>query len=135
MKNKIKLKKLVIILICILSLFSLLSVFININEFKLYNRNYNDKISGIVSLVNEKYPDVSDKEIIEILEKEKTDDAFLKKYGIDIEDDSAVLVNEKVYRTFIVINVISVIVLGAVMLSAFLFFNGKKDKEIAKITG
>ena len=134
MKNKIKLKKLVIILICILSLFSLLSVFININEFKLYNRNYNDKISGIVSLVNEKYPDVSDKEIIEILEKEKTDDAFLKKYGIDIEDDSAVLVNEKVYRTFIVINVISVIVLGAVMLSAFLFFNGKKDKEIAKIT-
>ena len=135
MKNKIKLKKLIIILICILVLFSLLSVFINIYEYKLYNKNYNEKISGIVSLVNEKYPDVSDGEILEILEKEKSDDSFLKKYGIDIDDDSAVLVNEKAYRKFIVINVISVIVLGAVMLSAFLLFNGKKDKEIARITG
>ena len=135
MKNKIKLKKLIILLICILAFFSLLSFFITIYEYKVYNKNYNEKISGIVSLINEKYPDVSDGEILEILEKEKSDDAFLKKYGIDIEDNSAVLVNEKAYRKFIVINVISVIVLGAVMLSAFLLFNGKKDKEIARITG
>ena len=134
MKNKVQLRRLIIILICILAFFSVLSVFINIYEYKLYNKNYNKKISGIISLVNEKYPDISDAEILKILEEDNSDDAFMKKYGIDIDNDSAVLVNEKAYRRFIVVNTVSVVTFGIVMAVVFLLFNGKKDREIAEIT-
>ena len=85
MSNKMKLKKYLIIslivALCILILFSVL----NIIEYRVYTKNYNRKLNDIVATVIEKYPDVSENELIEILNGKKTGDpSILDKYGINI---------------------------------------------------
>ena len=66
MSNKTKLKKYLIIsliaALCILILFSVL----NIIEYSIYTKNYNQKLNEIVATVIEKYQDVSESELIEI---------------------------------------------------------------------
>ena len=61
MSNKTKLKKYLIIsliaALCILFLFSVL----NIIEYRVYTKYFNQKLNDIVATVTEKYPDVSQK--------------------------------------------------------------------------
>ena len=64
----------------------------HIYEYKTYTKNFNNKISAIVTLVKDKYPEITDKEIIGIINSNKqSDDSLFLKYGIDI-DNKAVLI-------------------------------------------
>lgn len=67
-------------------------------------KNYNVTVAKLCALIHEKYPDVSDGSIAAILNDSslgsdytnlKSAETLLKKYGIDMEKDSAVLSNEK----------------------------------------
>ena len=78
MKNKLRLKQYItstlIVFICLFVMFQKL----NIYEYKTYTKNFNNKISAIVTLVKDKYPEITDKEIIEIINSNKqSDDSFL----------------------------------------------------------
>ncbi|MGN1379515.1 MAG: sensor histidine kinase [Bacilli bacterium] len=134
MKNKVKLKKL---LLCITILFIfLLTVFLTINiyEYHIYNKNFNKKISSIVNKIEEKYPNITEEEIIDVISSDKENDEVFKKYSIDIQNDSILKNNQKSYYLFITINVLFYIITILLMLLIFLKFNKKKDKEINKIT-
>ena len=83
MKNKIELKKTIIIsLICIV-VFDITFFMISLIQYNSYNNNYNYKISSILSTVKEKYPEVTQNELIEILNEKSFSDISLKEYGID----------------------------------------------------
>ena len=63
MENKVELKKF-IIKIMVFSLTLLLLFFlINILEYKTYTRNFNNKINAIVSVLQEKYPNLEEEKI------------------------------------------------------------------------
>lgn len=74
-------------------------------QYRAYTKNYNATVAKLCALIHEKYPDVSDGSIAGILNDSSIgsdDDAelniaetLLKKYGIDMENDSAVLSNDK----------------------------------------
>ena len=134
MKNKIKLKKLLLCII-ILSVF-LLSLFliINIYEYHTYNKNFNKKISSIINKINEKYPNITEEEIIDVISSENDENTFFKKYSIDIKKDSILKKNQSSYYIFISVNVLFYVITILIMLLIFLYFNKKKDKEINKIT-
>ena len=89
MKNKIKLKKLLlhitILLVFLLSLF----LTINIYEYHIYNNNFNKKISSIISKIEEKYPNIAEEELIDVISSENDNNAFFKKYNIDINQENA----------------------------------------------
>ena len=71
MKNKIELKKTIIIsLICIV-VFDITFFAISLIQYNSYNNNYNYKISSILSTVKEKYPEVTQNELIEILNEKR----------------------------------------------------------------
>lgn len=76
MKNKLRLKQyitsILIVFICLFVMFLIL----NIYEYKTYTKNFNNKISAIVTLVKDKYPEITDKEIIEIINSNKQSDDF-----------------------------------------------------------
>lgn len=134
MKNKVKLKKFLLglfIFICIL-----LSVFLTINiyEYHAYNKNFNKKVSSLINKIEEKYPDVSEAELIEILSSTEDRDLVLIKYSYDLEKDVLIKNNEEAYRRYLAINVAFYILTIALMLCYFLRFNHKKDREISKIT-
>ena len=134
MKNKVKLKRYLLITAVIFLLFTAMAVVFNVYEYRTYTKNYNEKLEAVIETVKEKYPDVSDAEIIEILNSDKSSGEFLRRYILDIEKDSAVLINDKIHQRLFCINILIVISFGAFLLVTFLIFNRRKDKEISEIT-
>ena len=135
MKNKVRLKKYLLlsafISICILSLFLIIRVY----EYKTYTNNFNNKLDMIIGTIKEKYPDISDTEIIKIINNEETTatDIF-KQYGIELDKDSLILENNKDFTRFLILDGIAFIGIIFGLIGLFLIYDRKKDKELAQIT-
>lgn len=134
MKNKVKLKKLLLCIIILLVFLLSLFLTINIYEYQIYNNNFNKKLSSIASKIEEKYPNITEEDLIDVISSKNDSDTFFKKYSIDIKKDSIIKKNQKSYYAFITTNVLFYIMTILIMLLIFLNFNKKKDKEINKIT-
>lgn len=134
MKNKLRLKQYItstlIVFICLFVMFLIL----NIYEYKTYTKNFNNKISAIVTLVKDRYPEITDKEIIEIINSNKqSDDSFFLKYGIDIDNKAVLLENDKSYHTFLIINMSFLIITIASLCILYFRYNYKRKNDIKDI--
>ena len=134
MKNKLRLKQYItstlIVFICLFVMFLIL----NIYEYKTYTKNFNNKISAIVTLVKDKYPEITDKEIIEIINSNKqSDDSFFPKYGIDIDNKAVLLENDKNYHTFLLINMSFLIITITSLCILYFRYNYKRKNDIKDI--
>lgn len=134
MKNKLRLKQYItstlIVFICLFVMFLIL----NIYEYKTYTKNFNNKISAIVTLVKDKYPEITDKEIIEIINSNKqSDDSFFLKYGIDIDNKAVLLENDKSYHIFLIINMSFLIITIASLCILYFRYNYKRRNDIKDI--
>ncbi len=134
MKNKLRLKQYIIstliVFICLFVMFLIL----NIYEYKTYTKNFNNKISAIVTLVKDKYPEITDKEIIEIINSNKqSDDSFFLKYGIDINNKAVLLENDKSYHIFLIINMSFLIITITSLCILYFRYNYKRKNDIKDI--
>ncbi len=128
MKNKYV--KITFILLIIIITFST----INIIEYKIYTKNYNDKINEIINKIETEYPLITTNEIIEILTSENNQKIdILSKYGI-FSTDSAILKNDEANFNFLILNIIFLILSFTLLILIFIKYNKKKDKEIKEIT-
>lgn len=139
MRNKINLKKCLIRIFIVIVIFLGCVLALNIHEYQKYVSNYNQKIAAILQKVQEIYPEVSEEDLMRILNEDaenedKLSESFLTKYGIDLEKDSVILGNEEIAPKFIVANVILVATMACAIIGLFLQYNQKKDKELAQIT-
>ena len=133
MKNKINFKKYLIETFIISIILSTIFVFLNIYEYNVYKQNFNNKVALIISKVKEKYPDIDNNDIVEILNnKEKTNDLF-KEYGI-LESDSYILENKDAFNTFLIINISYLIISIIIILFVYLHYEKNRRKEIKEIT-
>lgn len=134
MKNKIKLKKFLFVItlfsICLIVLF----LAINIYQQHIFTKNYNRKIVQIISQVKDEYPDFDEDKLMNIINSDKVDLSLLKKYSINIDEDSLILENNKEYHKSLFINIVFLMITIIILILAFLRFNSKKDKEINEIT-
>lgn len=134
MKNKIRLKQYFIstfiVAICLFVLFLAL----NIYEYHTYTNNFNNKIGAIINVIREKYPEITDKEIITILNSNdfESNDFFIK-YGIDIKNKSVLLNNDKDYHTFLIVNMSFLSLSIVILLIVFIRYNHKKENDIKEI--
>ena len=134
MKNKIKLKQYIIstfiVSICLFVLF----LAFNIYEYKTYTNNFNNKIGAIISVIKDKYPEITDKEIAEIINSDEfeTND-FFTKYGIDINNKSILIKNDKDYHIFLVINMSFLAITIIILLILYIRYNHKKENDIKDI--
>lgn len=135
MKNKVELKKhlgfTLIVSIGLLILF----LIINIIAYHKYTVNFNNKIGHIVTSLTEKYPLLTETEIMEILNEKNTihSDIF-NKYGINLNKDSIILNNDNIFICFTILNILCVVILIFLLLIIFFKYNSKKDKELRDIT-
>ena len=106
----------------------------HIYEYKTYTKNFNNKISAIVTLVKDKYPEITDKEIIGIINSNKqSDDSLFLKYGIDIDNKAVLLENDKSYHTFLIINMSFLIITIASLCILYFRYNYKRKNDIKDI--
>lgn len=134
MKNKIRLKQYIIstfiVSICLFVLFLAL----NIYEYKTYTNNFNNKIGAIISVIKDKYPEITEKEIAEIINSDEfeTND-FFTKYGIDINNKSILIKNDKDFHIFLVINMSFLTITIIILLILYIRYNHKKENDIKDI--
>ncbi|MBQ6282020.1 MAG: HAMP domain-containing histidine kinase [Bacilli bacterium] len=134
MKNKIRLKQYFIstfiVSICLFVLFLAL----NIYEYHTYTNNFNNKIGAIINVIKDKYPEITEKEIITILNSNDFEsNDFFNKYGININNKSVLLKNDKDYHTFLIINMSFLILSIVTLLIVFIRYNHKKENDIKEI--
>ena len=134
MKNKVELKKYIIstliIFICLFILFLLL----NIYEYKTYTKNFNNKISAIINVIKKDYPKITDKEIIKIINNDKVEiNDFFNKYGIDVNNKSILIKNDRDYHKFLAINLSFLTITVVILLIIYIRYNYKKEKDIKDI--
>ena len=128
MKNK-TIKKYILSLI-ILLIFNVSLIFIlNRYEYKMYTKNYNDKINTIISNIKNKYPDIEESDIIEIINSEEDSEDILSKYGID-----SITKNDKVNNNIKIISLIIIITFDSLIILIFYLYDKNKSKKIKEIT-
>ena len=134
MKNKIELKKYIISTLIVFICLFILFLFLNIYEYKTYTKNFNNKISAIINVIKKDYPKITDKEIIKIINNDtlKTND-FFNKYGIDVNNKSILIKNDRDYHKFLAINLSFLTITVAILLIIYIRYNYKKEKDIKDI--
>lgn len=101
MKNKIGYGKTLTISIIIAIIFITTNVIINCVAYRTYTKNFNAKIDLIIGETIKENPDIDKDTLIKILNNEDTkSDDILKKYGINLNEDSAILENDKKFYEF-----------------------------------
>lgn len=128
MKNK-TIKKYILSLI-ILLIFNVSLIFIlNRYEYKMYTKNYNDKINSIISNIKNKYPNIEESDIIEIINNEEDSEDILSNYGID-----SITKNDKVNNKLRIISLIIIITFDSLIILIFYLYDKNKSKKIKEIT-
>ena len=128
MKNK-TIKKYILSLI-ILLIFNVSLIFIlNRYEYKMYAKNYNDKINSIISNIKNRYPNIEESDIIEIINNEEDSEDILSKYGID-----SITKNDKVNNKLRIISLIIIITFDSLIILIFYLYDKNKSKKIKEIT-
>lgn len=128
MKNK-TIKKYILSLI-ILLIFNVSLIFIlNRYEYKTYTKNYNNKINTIISSIKDKYPDIEESDIIEIINSEQDSEDILSNYGID-----SITKNDKVNNKIRIISLIIIITFDSLIILIFYLYDKNKSKKIKEIT-
>lgn len=128
MKNK-TIKKYILSLI-ILLIFNVSLIFIlNRYEYKMYTKNYNDKINTIISNIKNRYPNIEESDIIEIINNEEDSEDILSKYGID-----SITKNDKVNNKVRIISLIIIITFDSLIILIFYLYDKNKSKKIKEIT-
>ena len=128
MKNK-TIKKYILSLI-ILLIFNVSLIFIlNRYEYKMYAKNYNNKINTIISSIKNKYPDIEESDIIEIINSEQDSEDILSKYGIN-----SITLNDKVNNKIRIISLIIIITFDSLIILIFYLYDKNKSKKIKEIT-
>lgn len=128
MKNK-TIKKYILSLIILLILNISLIFILNRYEYKMYTKNYNDKINSIISNIKTKYPDIEESDIIEIINSEEDSEDILSKYGID-----SITKNDKVNNKIRIISLIIIITFDSLIILIFYLYDKNKSKKIKEIT-
>ena len=144
MKNKENLKKYIIYIIISFLIFLSLLTLINIMEFKSYSRNNNLVIVSIVENIKKSYPEADINQIINILNSENlvSNDAknnnikenILEEYGIDINEDVAILNNQKSYITYLIVSILVILLFMILCIFLAIKYSKKQYEQISEIT-
>ena len=128
MKNK----KTIILIIVIILIYVFSFNMVYLYQENIYKEKYNMFVNNIIYVVKKNYPNVSNKELSDILNG-KSDYNYLNEYGIDVDDEFALIsMNKENKKIFIINNVIlgSFILVLSVILIINKNYENKKLEEI-----
>lgn len=136
MKNN-DLKKYLIYLLFTMISFILIFLFNNRMAYNEYNKSLNNKVLAIVEVLKKDYPDITENEIIEILnsvDSNKDNNDMFNKYGIDLEEDSLIVENKNIFEKSNVLIIVVLIINGLVIAYIFIRYYKNQTRKINEIT-
>ena len=133
MKNNLKLKKYYLLSLIVSLILSVALVVLISLENKSLTKNYNLAISSIINNVKEKYH-IEDNELINILNSNNFNEEFLKKYSIDINEESVILKNNSLKKYYNYLNFAFIFLSLLIIIYLFRLYFRKRNKELNEIT-
>lgn len=130
MKNVVA-RKYILICVVITIVFSFVMWRNVVHQNKVYEKEINSTLVNIIGLIKEEYPNISDEEIIKILNNEefsKDGTEVLEKYGVSNE-----LVIEKMQdrqAKFIIYNIVIIVLCAGSIVSVFVIYLINRKKKI-----
>lgn len=125
MKNK----KTIILIIVIILIYVFSFNMVYLYQENIYKEKYNMFVNNIISVIKEKYLDISNKNIIDILNN-KTNLNYLNEYGIDVDDEFALISMHKENKKILIINNV---ILGSFILVLSIILIINKNYENNKL--
>ena len=130
-------KKLIIsILIITIAMIIFYYIFIK-RQNEIYQNKVNIVIANMIGEITQKYPDISEEELIKILNTRQSSIKYgysiLEKYGISENNNSAIRDLEEQEKNVIKINIASIIMFLILMIILFVIYRNKQEKELNKI--
>ena len=107
---------------------------LNSFSYHEYKKSVNAFVYGIIKEIQEKYPEVSEQEIVHLLNqenKEEYSDAF-RKYGI-LEQSAVLYAMEKQQKEILCYSILYIGAVFLLFLGYFFFFFRKREKKVQEI--
>ena len=135
MKNKVELKKYIVKSILIITLALIIFGVYQYCQYRIYTTNFNNKIGSIMTKIIQEYPNIDKNDLIKIVNsKESTNINLFKEYGIDLNKDSLILINDKFLKYSIIFGLLILFIVQCFLVVIFLKYNSNKDKKLKEIT-
>lgn len=125
MKNK----KTIILIIVIILIYVFSFNMVYLYQENIYKEKYNKFVNNIIYVVKKNYPNVSNKELSDILNG-KSDYNYLNEYGIDVDDEFALISMHKENKKIFIINNV---ILGSFILVLSIILIINKNYENNKL--
>ena len=134
LENKVHLKKFLLTSMIPIIVFLILGNIFFFYQYHSYTQNYNNKIASLVNLLDKEYPDIDRNELISILNSDdKVSEDIFSRYGIDIQNESIIIENDKSFHSFVIVYNILFIGLALSLILLYLKHEKVQNKEIKKI--
>ena len=134
LENKVHLKRFLLMSLIPIIVFLIIGNIFFFYQYQSYIQNYNSKIAVIVSLVEKEYPNIDRNELISILNSDdKVSEDIFSRYGIDVQKESIIMENDRLFSRFIIIYNILFIGLALSIILLYLKHENDQDKEIKRI--
>lgn len=114
-----------------------LSLFIISNyHFKQqYQTTNNLLLSSLINKIKTTYPELSEIEIIEVLNNpDLTEEDLFKKYGINIQNESLSIKQQNLNNQYFLFTIISILIYSLTIVLIIIIYNKKEKAKINKIT-
>ena len=128
MKNKKKYSKLILFTLITFGIIILLNVML----YYQVNKNYNNKIVNIISTIKEKYPEMKDDEILDIIKNNVKTNTF-NRYSFDLDGIVLIKENKTIFVSYFIILLFIYLIICLVYLTIIINNNKKKEKEINEV--
>lgn len=128
MKNKKKYSKLIMFTLITFGIIILLNVML----YYHVNKNYNNKIVNIISTIKEKYPEIKDDEIFDIIKNNVKTNNF-NRYSFDLDGIMLIKENKTIFVSYFIILLFIYLIICLVYLTIIINNDKRKEKEINEV--
>ena len=128
MKNKKKYSKLIMLTLITFGIIILLNVML----YYHVNKNYNNKIVNIISTIKEKYPEIKDDEIFDVIKNNVKINTF-NRYSFDLDGIVLIKENKTIFVSYFIILLFIYLIICLVYLTIIINNDKRKDKEINEV--
>lgn len=128
MKNKKKYSKLIMFTLITFGIIILLTVML----YYHVNKNYNNKIVNIISTIKEKYPEIKDDEIFDIIKSNVKTNTF-NRYSFDLDGIVLIKENKTIFVSYFIILLFVYLIICLVYLTIIINNDKRKEKEINEV--
>ncbi|MBP3444657.1 MAG: HAMP domain-containing histidine kinase [Bacilli bacterium] len=128
MKNKKKYSKLIMFTLITFGIIILLNVML----YYHVNKNYNNKIVNIISTIKEKYPEIKDDEIFDVIKNKVKINTF-NRYSFDLDGIVLIKENKTIFVSYFIILLFIYLIICLVYLTIIINNDKRKEKEINEV--